>query len=47
MGILNPFDEPMDPNFLFKLSSEEPVSNDWVTNIFNIHNEGLMLADTL
>ena len=35
----------MDPNFLFKLSSEEPVSNDLVTNIFNIHNEGLMLAD--
>ena len=42
---LNPFDDSKDPNYLFNLSSGEPVSNDLVNNILNIHNEGLMLAD--
>ena len=42
---LNPFDESVDPNYLFNLSSGEPVPNDLATNILNIHNEGLMLAD--
>ena len=42
---LNPFDESVDPNYLFNLSSGEPVPNDSVTNILNIYNEGLMLAD--
>ena len=35
----------MEPNCLFNLSSEEPVPNDLVTNILNIHYEGLTLAD--
>ena len=42
---LNPFDESKDPNYLSNLSSREPVSNDLVNNILNIHNEGLMLAE--
>ena len=36
---LNPFDESVDPNYLFNLSSREPVPNDLATNIWNIHNE--------
>ena len=42
---LNPFDESVDPNYLFNLSSGEPVPNDLATNILNIHNERLMLVD--
>ena len=42
---LNPFDGSVDPNYLFKLSSGEPVPNDLASNILNIHNEGLMVAD--
>ena len=38
---LNPFDESVDPNYLFNLSSEGPAPNNLATNI---HNEGLMLA---
>ena len=30
---------------LFNLSSTEPAPSDLATNILNIHNEGLMLAD--
>ena len=37
---LNPFDESVDPNYLFNLNSREPVPNDLATNILNIHNEG-------
>ena len=40
-GYLNPFDESMDPNYLFNLSSGGPAPNNLATNI---HNEGLMLA---
>ena len=43
--LLNPFDESVDPNYLFNLTSGEPVPNYLATNILNIHNEGLMLAD--
>ena len=43
--LLNPFDESVDPNYLFNLSSLEPAPNDLATNILNICNEGLMLAD--
>ena len=44
---LNHFDESMDPNYLFNLSSGELVPNDLANNILNIHNEGTMLADDL
>ena len=42
---LNRFDESVDTNYLFNLSSGEPVPNDLATNIRNIHNEGPMLAN--
>ena len=42
---LNHFDESMDPNYLFNLSSGELVPNDLANNILNIHNERTMLAD--
>lgn len=43
----NPFNEPINRNYLFHLSSGEQVPEDIATNILDIHNVGNNLGDFL